>query len=185
MIPPKSQNEDFEFKRIPQWQYPARLFSIVDIGTHTSVGKFGEKRKRLVRLTFEFPTALETFVEERGPEPFTVMCPFTYSMNGKSNLRKFIESMIGRQLSDDEADNFDLETLMGKTIFANVADVKSGDKTFSNIIVCMPLPDAIECPKPFFSPILYTVENHNELMYQKLSKKVQEKIASAEEMQIG
>lgn len=184
MIPPKS-NTDFEFKRMTPWQHPARLFSIIDIGTHKKVDKFGEKKKRLIRLTFEFPTQTDIFVPEKGEEPFTIMCQYTYSMSSNALLRKFVHSILGRELSDDEADVFDMETLIGMTILANVADVKSGDKTYSNIIVAMPLPPAMECPEPFFENIIYTVENHNETMWKKISPKVQEKIMAAEEMQIG
>lgn len=185
MIPPKSNNSDFEFKRMPRGQYPARLFSIVDIGTHTKNTKFGEKRQRLIRLTFEFPTQLETFTPERGEEPFTIMCQFTYSMASSAHLRKFVQSILGKELSDTEAEVFDMESLMGKTILASIDDVKNGDKIFSNIIVCMPLPSAMQCPAPFFDTILYSVENHNESMWKKIHPKIQEKIAAAEEMQIG
>lgn len=102
-----------------------------------------------------------------------------------SHLRKFVHSILGKELSDSEADVFDFETLMGVTILASIDDIKSGDKMYSNIIVCMPLPASMPCPDPFYPRIVYTVENHNESMWKKLSEKVQKKIMESEEMQIG
>jgi len=49
----------------------------------------------------------------------------------------------------------------------------------------MPLPKGMECPKTDEELIFYTVQEHNESMFQKLSPKTREKIMEADEMQIG
>jgi len=49
----------------------------------------------------------------------------------------------------------------------------------------MPLPKAMECPKTEEELIFYTVQDHNDTMFKKLSPKTREKIMEADEMQIG
>jgi len=49
----------------------------------------------------------------------------------------------------------------------------------------MPLPEEMTCPETDEELLFYTVNNHDDITFRKLSKKTQEKIAASEEMQIG
>jgi hypothetical protein len=49
----------------------------------------------------------------------------------------------------------------------------------------MPLPEEMTCPETNEELLFYTVNNHDETTFQKLSKKTKEKILASEEMQTG
>lgn len=187
MIPPVSPSNDFEFKRIPEWQHPAIIYWVVDVGTHDRPYKWEIKKKRTVYILLEFPTVVEEMVPWKGEEPHKLTVNYTYSLNKKANLRNFVHSILGKAISDEEAEVFDMESLIGRKILANVAHVqsKTSDDVYTNIVSCMPLPDVVPCPPLINDKIIYTVESHNEFMFQKLSENMKKKIQSSDEMGIG
>lgn len=111
------------------------LFSLVDIGTQDT-GIHGPKHK--VRLAFEFPEHMRVFFENGDPMPSCIFLNETLSMNEKANLRKrFVQPMIAKVLSDEEAEKFDISTLLGKHFVANI--VHSSDGKWANIESITPL----------------------------------------------
>jgi hypothetical protein len=63
---------------------------------------------------------------------------FTPSLNEKANFRKFVRGWLGRDLSEAELENFDTETLVGKAAQLVVVQEHKDNKTYSNIMACLP-----------------------------------------------
>ncbi len=105
------------------------FYGLCDIGTQDS-GQFGPRHK--VNLAFEFPKHYRVFYEGDDAKPACVFQFETLSMNKDSNLRgKFVEPMIGRKLTDAEAEVFDISSLLGKQYIATI--VHSPDGKWANI----------------------------------------------------
>lgn len=179
----KKEEARKEFEKLPEGRYPARCYSIVDFGTHDSFWNGKPKKKHLIRFMFEFPTKFP----ENSDRPFTLGVTHTYSLGSKSNLRPFLGGWRGKLISDEEVEEgIDMEQFLGMTMIANVAHVKGSDGvTYVNIISNMPLIEGMTCPDQINESIIYSVENHNEAMFQKLSEKMKERIMESDEMQIG
>lgn len=116
------------------------LYSLVDVGTQDA-GNYGPKHR--VRLAFEFPQHMRVFYEGDPPKPSAIFISETLSMGNGSNLReKWVEPMIGRKLTDDQAKVFDISSLLGKHFVATIAH--SPDGKWANIMAITAL-DANNC----------------------------------------
>lgn len=86
------------------------------------------------RLVFE--------VDERRDDgaPFCVWSkPFTPSLNEKANFRRFLRSWRGRDLTKQEEQEFDTETLIGRPAFLVITHTESNNgETYANIAAITP-----------------------------------------------
>lgn len=111
------------------------FYGLCDVGTSDS-GKFGPTHR--VNLAFEFPKHYRVFYEGDDAKPACVFIFERLSMNKESNLRaKFVEPMIGRKLTDAEAEVFDISSLLGKHFIANISHTTDGE--WANIQSITPL----------------------------------------------
>lgn len=115
---------------IPEGFQLCVFYSLVDIGTHPT--NFGEKRQ--LRLAFEFPKHYRKFYEDKDPQPASIFNTETFSLGEKANFRKLVHGMH-KHMSDDEAANFDVSTLLGKYYVATVVHTYSPkhQKQFANM----------------------------------------------------
>jgi hypothetical protein len=63
---------------------------------------------------------------------------FTPTLNEKANLRKFLRGWLGRDLTKEEMEDFDTESLIGKTAQLVVVHEHKDDETYANIAACTP-----------------------------------------------
>jgi len=94
---------------------------------------FGPKEK--FRIVFEID-----LLDEENKRPFCVWSSgFTTSLNEKASLRKFLRTWFGRDLTAQELEEFDTESLLGKPAFVVITH-SAGDngETYSNITACTP-----------------------------------------------
>ncbi len=130
---------------------------------------------------FEFPTETTQFKKDGPEEPFTLSKYLTLSMSDTGKMKPFLESWTGKKVDN----KFDVFSLIGMTAFISVSqDVASNGKTYANIGVIMPLPKGMECPAQVNESIIYTVTDHDDETYSRIYPKLQEKIASSDEMKI-
>lgn len=97
--------------------------------------QYGPKKK--FNIVFEVDVANPAFAGEK----YTVRSSgFTESLHEKAGLRKFLKQWFGRDLTAQELDEFDTESLIGKMGFVVVTHSQSddGEKTYANIIACTP-----------------------------------------------
>ena len=166
-------------KTAPQGAHIGRCYQIIDLGT-TEDKKFGG-RKRKVQFLFELPNELAVFDESKGEQPFYVRTSMTLSMSEKANLRKFIESWIGKSMTDKEASNFEIMDLLGIPAMLNVAHRTTDAGTFANIMSISPLPKGIVCPPQINPSLSYDTTAHNQDVFSMLPEFVREQIMQSDE----
>ena len=63
-MPIYAENKATEYVPMESGAFPARCYSMIQIGTNTEVVEGKEKTMHKVRLSFEFPTELKVFKDE-------------------------------------------------------------------------------------------------------------------------
>lgn len=148
---------------IPVGMQLCTFYGLVHLGTQETKN-YGPKDQ--VSLAFEFPQVLRTFFEGQPAKPAASFNTETLSMNEKSNLRKkYIQPMLGRNLTDDEAGAFDISTLLGKHYVATMGH--SADGKWANIISITPL---TEQTKMMFGLQTLTVPQVNPMQFFHISQ---------------
>jgi hypothetical protein len=132
---------------IPAGNYAARCYSMIHIGTVEEMIQGDIKRLNKVRITWELPTELRVFKEEKGEQPMVISQEFTLSMNEKANLRKFLESWRGKGFTEEQAKNFDITVLLGVPCMLSVIHkvTKKGNE-YETIASVAAMPKGYECP---------------------------------------
>jgi hypothetical protein len=170
------------FAPMPQGNYVARCYSMIQIGTVE--GEYlGEKTiAHKVRLTFEFPTELKVFKEENGEQPYVLSKEFTLSMHEKSSLRKFLESWRGKSFSELEVKAFDITALIGKSCMVNVVhkeDKKGNNRADISSVGAMP--KGLVCPPQINETQLLAYDNFDLRLFESLPDFLKDKIKSSRE----
>jgi hypothetical protein len=121
-------NNKLETPLTPAGMQLAIIVGFAHVGTQDT--KFGEKERFLMAL--EFPQFKDVFYEGGDPQPHMIFCQDTFSMAPKSNLKsKFVDLAEGKVLSEAEAKDYDLSSLVGKVVVANVTH--SSDAKYANV----------------------------------------------------
>lgn len=132
---------------IPAGNHIARCYSMVHVGTNKEIIQGTEKPLNKVRLTWELPTELRVFNEEKGEQPMVVSKEYTLSMHEMSNLRKDLESWRGKGFTEDEAKSFDITKLLGVPCLLNVIHKTSAKgSNYENISSITTLIKGMDCP---------------------------------------
>jgi hypothetical protein len=163
----------------PEGTHVARCYQIIDKGT-----TFDEKwqnRKRKIQFMFELPMELAVFNEEKGEQPFYVKTVFNLSMGEKASLRKFIESWFGKKMTDKQAADFEIFTLIGAACMINVVHNGKEDRTYANIMSISPMPKGMQCPPAVNMPMCYDTTAHDEQVFIMLPEFMQEDIKKSDE----
>lgn len=124
----KARSKDFT--PAPEGLHRAVCCDVVNLGMVD--GTFG--RKHMINLVFQ----IEERIKETG-KPFLVQKRYTLSMHKKANLRRDVESWFGKKFaSDDQAEAFDLEKVIGQNAQVNVSQRTTDAGTFANIEAIVP-----------------------------------------------
>lgn len=130
----KSNNTNFE----PCPEYTGRAVCVDCTPLKKQQSQFGERD--VFKIVFE--TTLE---REDGSRFCAWSRHFTPTLNEKANLRKFLRGWFGRDLTKPEMDDFDTESLIGKSAQIVVVHEHKDGETYANIVACTP----DKSPEPF------------------------------------
>ena len=117
-----------DFVKAPAGTHAARCYQVIDLGTQKGEYKGKPTYKHKVLIVFELVDELM----EDG-RPFSVSGKYTLSLSQKGNLRPLLESWRGVPFTEEEAQGFDIEVLLGKTCLLTAVHNVVGDKTYVNI----------------------------------------------------
>lgn len=178
-----------DFKKVPAGAFIARCYSIIDLGTQTQNGQFGESTAHKLRLGFEVfgedEDGSPLTVSFKGEtKPMTIDKEYTVSMHEKANLRKELSAWRGKPFTDDEAKAFDVSALLGQYCMLNVAHKAAGNgKVYANIAGITPVPGALKNAKPqgVHALVKFDIDQPNMIMFEALPEFLQNKIKSAPE----
>lgn len=185
-MPIYAEKKEGDFKQVEPGTYVARCYSMIEIGTIETEFN-GEKRKaHKVAIAWELPTELETFHEERGPEPFAVSKTYTLSMHEKSTLRKDLESWRGKGYSEEEARKFDITKLLGQPCLLSIIHqpgIKDPSKNYVAISSISRLMKGQECQPQINPTRILSFDDFNWDVFESLSDYLKDKIKASEEYQ--
>jgi len=168
---------------VPEGNHVAILYSIVEIGNvpDTYPGNEGQFVHQ-IRLTWELPDETREFDGEQ--KPMVIGRDFTVSLGDKSNLKPFVEGMLGG-LSDEDKEFFSFENLKGKPCMLQVIHKKS-KKTgnpYAFAASCAQVPKKLEVPKQFNESVYLDYrEEWNDSVYATLPQFIKDKMADSQEM---
>lgn len=175
-----------DFKRIPPGVYPARCWSMIDLGTQRVEYQGETKMQRKVQIGWELFGEDEegnALVTDDGL-PMVISKRYTLSLSPKSRLRPDLEAWRGRPFTDEEAKGFDLHNLIGAPCMLNITQTERNGKTYSNVASLTPLPKALRDTLPTGSePRFYVISDGENDVFQSLHEKLRETIKAAEEWQ--
>lgn len=148
------------FQLCPEGFHPARLYSIVDLGTHDNAKQDGTVGlKHEIRLTWEIPGELMA-----DGRPFAVSKNYTLSRSKKGTLYIHKKSgtfqMVKKWLGHKEEKDtmfFPIKDLIGKDCELEIvhAPSKDGTKTYVNIDQVSKLRKGQECLPAVNKPFVY------------------------------
>ena len=141
-----AENNGQKREPIPQGNYVARCYQMIEIGTVKEEFEGVSKLARKVRLGWELPTEQRVFDESKGEQPLVISGEYTISMHEKSKLRAFLQSWRGVAFSEDEAKAFDITKLLGVPCMLNIIHKVTPNGTYSNIASISPMPKGLVCP---------------------------------------
>lgn len=176
-IPEKPKSN---YQPAPVGTHIARCFQFVHIGTVEDeyMGEVREFNK--IRLSFELPNKTRVFKEGDPAKPISVHAEYTLSMGPKANLRKVVEGMIGTSLKDEEAYNFDVETLVGKPCLITIRHKtsKSGNVR-DEIANVSPLMEGQVAPEQVNPSRVLSYSDWNQSVFDSLPAFLKEKITTS------
>ena len=135
------------FKSVPAGTHIAICNMVADLGIQPGSGMYPEP-KHQIYIRFEVPEERVSY-ERDGKKmegPIVLGQKFTASMNEKANLRKQLENWRGKAFTDDEAENFDVASILGQACMLSVVETTKGEKTYSNIKAISGLPKGMTRP---------------------------------------
>ena len=172
MKAPKSFTRDFE--KHPEGICTIVLTRIIDKGTIFNAAK--NKYVRKIMFVFESDKLMSE--GDMAGKPFLVFKYANFSMYLNSMLCAFVGQIRGgRFLEQTEADNFDLSSLLGISVLANIAH--SGE--YTNIENIMPLPAGTKPPTPVGEVFALDMDNFDKKVFDKLSENMKEQIMTSKE----
>ncbi len=153
-----------EFPVLDEGGYPARIYSVVDIGIHMT--NFGEKQQIIV--SWELPTETN---EEGLPHGISKF--YTLSLSEKANLRKDLEKMKGKlpkeKLNDPKFIDSLFEKMLGTTCQLSISQYENKEGYKRNGIEGVgKLMKGTEVPEAFNQPILLDLEKYDQATFEML-----------------
>ena len=174
------------FKRVPAGAHIARCFSIIDCGTQTTNGQYGETIARKIRLGWEI------FGEDENNEPLivdingavmpmTINKTYTLSLHEKAGLRKDLSAWRGKAFTEEELKGFDISNVLGVYCMLNVTVSENNGKTYSNIAGISPMHKSMQKPESVHKNITFDLDNFDEEVFKTFHEKLQDYIKQSPE----
>lgn len=164
-----------DFQRAPTGTTLGICYGVIDIGLQQTSYQGLVNVKPQVILLFELCNELMD-----DGRPFGVSKVYTASMNEKAILRKDITGWRGKAMSDEEADEFNLTSVLGKPCLLNITESVKGDRTYTNIAGISPVMRGMTVPKPHNALVVYDMDDPDPAVLEKLPEWIKKKIAASQ-----
>lgn len=165
----------------PAGTFPARVYSIIYMGTIKGEYKGTPTESYKVRISWELPTKTRVFKEGEPAKPFSVSKELTLSMGSKSSLRPLVEGMLGVSFTDDDAKSFDIDDLLGKECLLSLAHKESPNGKYVAINSTAQMPEGMTCPPAVNKPKILSYDRFDKEYFVTLPKFIQEKMEKTPE----
>lgn len=127
-----SEKKNSNFTPHPETEGPIKAVLVDVTELKKRMTQYGEKDE--FRLVFETEV-----MDEENDRRFCIWSRgYTPSLNEKAALRKDLKKLMGRDLTSNELDEFDLEALIGHGVKLIIQHEHKDDKTYANISFMAP-----------------------------------------------
>ena len=169
----------------PEGTHFAHVYQLIHIGTVPYVWQGEEKMRNKVRIGFELTEEKHVFKDGEEAKPFVISSSYTLSLGEKSNLRPIVEGILGKKLTEEEIEHFDLESIIGKSCLVSVIYAKSQNGTlYANIASTSPLVKGMAIsPQINNSFVLTYGDNWNQKNFDSLPDFLKEEMRTSSEYQ--
>lgn len=176
-------NEGTTRELIPEGVYMARCYSMIEIGTVEEEFQGTKKNVPKARISWELPTELKVYKEERGEEPLIIGKEYSLYMNEKANLRKTLTSWRGKAFTEEEAKKFDIKKLLGVPCMLNIIHKpnKDGSRVYEEISSITPLMKGVQCPAQIRATEVFEYDNPDAELFNSLPDFIKSKIKTTPE----
>lgn len=135
-------NSGKSFDPHPEGQFTALCVDCINLGEKVEEYA-GQPKKLAAKVALVFRT---TETRDDG-EHYDISKEFTLSTNEKGNLRKFLTSWRGRSFTDEEAQRFEVSSVVGVPALVTIEHKKSrNDRRYANLVSVTRLPKGLEPP---------------------------------------
>lgn len=142
-----------DFEPITEGVHVGIIYGVVDVGTHTIEYQDKTVERQQLVIIWELP-------EERMQDgrPFSISKKYTKSLHEKASLRKDVEAISGRKLTEEDIETFNPADLVGSGCQLQVVHTEKNGKTYANIFAIMALPKSVKPAKPENPILIYEIE---------------------------
>ncbi len=113
---------------------------VYSIGIGEQLHKYADSSNYHDDVVIGFELCGFTYEEDGKQLPFDVSSTYTASMDERAKLRKHIEAWNGRKMTDEEADAFDTNDLVGRPAMLGIVLNENG---YNNISSIQAIPDSM------------------------------------------
>lgn len=187
----KGKKPETTFELCPEGTHEATIYKIIHIGTLESEWQGKKKIADKIRIYFELPNEPKTYeIEKDGVKQtvetvHSISAKYTLSMGEKAKLRPIVTGIIGKAFAnDDEAWDFDVSTLLGKSCLLNVvheASKQDASKKYAVIKGTTPLLKNMKKPEPVLAQEFIDVNTADEATIDKLHQTIKDEMKSSKE----
>lgn len=132
-MPIYSRKPDSDFQLAPEGLFQAVCCDVIDLGMLET--KWGKKHK--VRFRWQ--------IDERDDnrKRFQIQQSFTNSLHEKASLRGMLKSWRGRDFTEEELMQFDLETVLKANCQINIVHAETEKGTWANVSAIVPIVNGV------------------------------------------
>lgn len=168
-------NSSADFEPLPEGNYIARCYKMIDIGTQTSDYKGEKKSQHKIVLTWEI---LDPETKMQNGQPFSISKRYTASLNEKSQLFADLQAWRGMRFTPEDLEGFDLRNVLGAYCSIQVLHETKGDRTYENITAIM---FTREKPEAVNALVSFDLSEPDIKVFSSLSERLQETIKASPE----
>lgn len=185
-----SQPEKQEREIIKAGTHIAYLYRVIYLGTQKTTFEGKEKQQQKIWVDFELPKEVVEYEDKETKEKKsfvrTVGEEYTLSLSEKGKLLPFIQGWLGRSLTADELQSFDVCSLLGRPAFLSIVHnaAKNGN-VYANIGSVSPVMEGIELPKMVHDVVEIGKEQWKGELFNSLPEFLKKKIQESNEFNIG
>jgi len=165
--------------------HAARVYSIVELGVHQVEFQGVMKNRAMIRIGWEL---LDETIEVNGTQkPMVMFQEYSDSLHEKSGLKKAIEEMTGKSMSESDSQQFDLVSLIGMPCILGVQHKtsKTNGEKYAKLSSIAPPMKSLTFRELSIPTVIFILAPENYEAFKKLGRKTREKIAGSKSFPAG
>lgn len=170
---------------VPEGPHIGRCYSVIDLGTQKTEYKGEVKWQRKIQITWEIPSLMKVFNEDKGEQPMIVGRKYTASSYGESHLAKDFSSWFAGDQPDGDIFALVNKHTLGRTAVLTIQhdsfEVGRDTIHFQKIVSVTPLMEGQTCPEQINESLQLDLDDFNQEAFDKIPEWQQKMIEESPE----